>query len=249
MGDGEGTAAAQAPEESLLNWANPLCVAGRAGWICLVSCFASIYLPVMKFSTKRKLAIIALTTAFGVAVLGNWRPGTSISSRTKESVSKMVLTAEPIYRQADRRWANEKVGGSGESLGGVGCTICCLCMALAEFDINLTPAELNEKLKAAGGYTEDGWVKWGMVEEVVSKRVRIEIPRWPMQSDINSALRDGCPVIVKVLLADTIPHWVLLVGREGNDYLMKDPNGDGKSLGVLASLHSDIKSVRIVRKA
>jgi len=41
---------------------------------------------------------------------------------------------------------------------------------------------------------------------------------------------------------------VLLVGREGREYLMKDPLGDGKKLGLLSAYHSDILAVRIVAR-
>jgi hypothetical protein len=43
-------------------------------------------------------------------------------------------------------------------------------------------------------------------------------------------------------------HWVLLVGREGREYLMKDPLGDGRTLGLLSSYNSNILAVRVVEK-
>jgi hypothetical protein len=202
----------------------------------------------VKGSSKRTLAIVGLSAALLVAILGNWRPGVSIAAQTSGTVPKMVLATEVIYRQGDPSWSREKIGGSGQTLGSVGCTICCVCNALAEYGITLNPAELNERLKSVGGYTDEGRIKWKSVETVTDQRVQIEIPRWPMQSDINSALNAGCPVLVKVLLGDVAEHWVLLVGRDGREYLMKDPLGDGKSLAYLSSLNSDIKAIRIVRK-
>jgi hypothetical protein len=44
-----------------------------------------------------------------------------------------------------------------------------------------------------------------------------------------------------------IPHWVLLVGKDGQDYLMRDPLNDGKTLEKLSKYGGDIYGVRIVR--
>jgi hypothetical protein len=43
----------------------------------------------------------------------------------------------PHYRQHDPRWAEEKIGGFGESMGRVGCTICSLAMALDYFAVRV----------------------------------------------------------------------------------------------------------------
>jgi ABC-type bacteriocin/lantibiotic exporter with double-glycine peptidase domain len=172
-----------------------------------------------------------------------------LSPWADEGVPRSVLAAESIYRQADPQWAHERIGGSDEELRSVGCTNCCLCMALAQHGIAFNPAELNQSLKAADGYTEQGWIKWDVVRTISANRVRIDIPEHPTHRDIDAALAAGNPVLVKILLRPGVFHWVLLVGREGREYLMKDPLGDGKSLGVLSSFHSDILSVRIVAKS
>ncbi|MBN1513901.1 MAG: C39 family peptidase [Phycisphaerae bacterium] len=162
---------------------------------------------------------------------------------------RSVLAAEPIYRQADPRWADQTLGGSGEPLRSVGCTVCCISMALAHHGITLDPSELNRKLKEADAYTERGWVKWKAVTRVTGNRVRIELPRNPSNRDIEAALAEGNPVLVKIILSSGAPHWVLLVGRDGHEYLMKDPLGDGKTLKPLSSFGSEIRSVRIVTRA
>jgi len=163
-------------------------------------------------------------------------------------VPRTVLATPTIYLQTDPQWAHEKIGGSGEELRAVGCTNCCLCMALAQHGIVLDPAELNQKLIQADGYTERGWIKWDAVEDVSQKRVRIDIPERPTHRDIDQALAAGNPVLVKIVYRPGVLHWVLLVGRDGKEYLMKDPLGDGHTLGLLSAYHSDILAVRIVRK-
>jgi hypothetical protein len=208
--------------------------------------------------TRTWFVVIAGLVAIGIFVWWCWprlhpqppvrHAGGGLSPWTEDAVPRTVLAAEKIYLQADPQWAHDKIGGSGEELRAVGCTNCCLCMALAQHGIPFTPAELNQKLIAADGYTERGWIKWDAIGAISQKRVRIDIPETPTHRDINQALAAGNPVLVKIVYRPGVLHWVLLVGREGNEYLMKDPLGDGKSLGLLSSYHSDIMAVRIVAK-
>lgn len=171
-----------------------------------------------------------------------------LSPVSAEAVPRSTLAIEPIYLQADPRWATERVGGSGEPLSWVGCTICCLSMALAHHGVALDPSELNRKLKEADGYTYRGWVKWDALRKASGGRVRVDLPPNPSNADIERALDGGDPVLVKVLLRSGVQHWVLLVGRDQKEYLMKDPLGDGESLERLSSLGSEILAVRIVRR-
>ena len=66
--------------------------------------------------------------------------------------------------------------------------------------------------------------------------------------DIDDALAKGDPVLVKVILHSGAQHWVLLVGRDQTDYLIKNPLGDGKTLDKLSSLGSDILAVRLIKR-
>jgi hypothetical protein len=43
-------------------------------------------------------------------------------------------------------------------------------------------------------------------------------------------------------------HWVLLVGRDGHEFLMKDPLDATRSVRPLSSLHSPILAVRVVKR-
>ena len=122
-------------------------------------------------------------------------------------------------------------------------------MALAEHGIQLDPGALNRELKKRGGYTRRGWLKWDAVRQVTGGKVRIRIPGSPHLSEIDAALQAGNPVIAKVLLASGIHHWVLVVRREGKEYLIKDPLGNGRHLSKLSQFESGVLAIRIVEKA
>lgn len=165
----------------------------------------------------------------------------------------LPVATVPIYLQNDLRWKNDKIGGSQQTLGAVGCTVCCVSMALAHHGIDLPPNLLNELLKANDGYTQRGWLKWNTVSKITNSRdwnnqIRFYIPNKPSTTIIDAALQAGEPVIAKILLNDRIYHWVLIVGKEGNDYLVKDSLGDGQSLDKLSKFKSKIYAIRVVKK-
>jgi hypothetical protein len=68
----------------------------------------------------------------------------------------------------------------------------------------------------------------------------------PTQGDIDAAIETRRPVLVKVFINHVVPHWVLLVGKEGTEYLMRDPLNERKTLMRLSHYGSDIYGVRVV---
>ena len=140
------------------------------------------------------------------------------------------------------------MGGSEEPLAAVGCTLCCVSNALACHGLNIDPSELNSLLKKGGGYTERGWIKWDALSNLCKGVARITVPRNPSSLGIETSLRKGDPVLVKILLKSGVNHWVLLVGRDGRDYLMKDPLRSDREIMPLSTYESDIYAVRIVER-
>jgi len=202
---------------------------------------------------RKRLVIyggLAITGAAALVLSSlDWEPAPDgIRSISPRSVPAYDLGTVPIYLQTDSRWANQTIGGSGESMGSVGCTVCCISMALVHHGVESDPATLNGWLKSHGGYTERGWVKWAAAEEYTGNIVRIRIPGRPSHRAIDRALESGNPVIAKIALPSQIHHWLLIVGREGVEYLVKDPLGDGDRLIFLSSYASNILAIRIVEK-
>jgi hypothetical protein len=210
----------------------------------------------LQIPTLRRL----LTSAAIVLLLAAWFSLTGCAShektsaecrlkpRTRESVSRFVLSSPVHYLQRDRRWSAEPIGGSGKPLGAVGCTVCCLSMALTQHGLERTPYELNRQLKAADGYSSKGWVRWAAIRPVTGGKLRAEIVRHATHRDIEQALAAGNPVLVKVAPPAMFQHWVLLVGRDGREFLMKDPLDATTTARPLSTLRSDILAVRVVKR-
>ena len=70
----------------------------------------------------------------------------------------------------------------------------------------------------------------------------------PRHVDLDAALLAGQPVLVKVFIDKIIPHWVLVAGKEGTNYWMRDPLNETKVLEPLSKYGSDIFGVRIVKR-
>ncbi len=203
--------------------------------------------------TRRSLLIVGFAFPAALALAAWWiLPGRRAEVRRvpvpTETAPLPRPATGPFHLQTDPRWANERLGGSGEPLRQVGCTLCCLSMALSHLGMPLDPAQLNRRLKEVDGFTRRGWVKWDAIRQISEGRIHVVIPRDPTHREIDTALAEGHPVLVKVIVPSGFQHWVLLVGRDGGEYLMKDPLGDGRTLRPLSSIDSDILAVRVVKK-
>ena len=152
----------------------------------------------------------------------------------------------PIYLQTDPRWRRERIGGSDETIGQVGCVVCCISMALAHHGVDMPPDKLNWRLKGTWGFTRRGWAKWDRVPMITGGQVAVRVLEETDCSLIDAALAEGNPVIVKIMIEEDVPHWVLIVDKKDDDYLIKDPLGNGISLEKLSKYESKIYSLRVV---
>ena len=156
--------------------------------------------------------------------------------------------ATPHYLQRDSRWENETIGGSGERLGRVVCTLCSLVMALHHYGAETTPKDLNDYLKRSNGYTIRGWLRWDSVSGFTGGKVAMDYVGRPGFDRIDAALKNNHPVIAKVYINGVVPHWVLIVGKDGNEYLMRDPLGDGRTVRRVSDYDSRIYAIRTLKR-
>ena len=191
------------------------------------------------------VVIAVLISAAGALWYLRGRNSPPVAAVGGASFTNFAAIVTPHYLQRDPQWKDETIG-SGETLAKVGCTVSSLAMAMEHFGLPFTPKTLNEALKANGGYTRRGWLLWSAVAKISQGRVAVRVLDKPTHADIDAALRDGRPVLVKVFINHVIPHWVLVAGKEGTQYLMRDPLNNARTLTPVASYGSDIYGVRIV---
>ena len=137
----------------------------------------------------------------------------------------VIIDIGPLWQQ-DPRWKDILLGYSKTmTIGGWGCLITTIAMRLG-----LTPDVVNDRLKAVGGFTGAN-VYWQMVQVAFPELTDFQyiLCYWTLAplDRIDSRLAEGIPVHVHVDLynetASMEQHWVLLVGKNGDDYVMNDP--------------------------
>lgn len=173
---------------------------------------------------------------------------TAIASRGGRSLFLKPGVNVPLFLQRDPQWMNDKLGTTHETLGSVGCLVCSVTIAANTFGEHLTPKELNEQLTNRNGYTAEGWLIWSKISEIFEKRIEAVITDRPTHEAMDAALEQGELPLVKFLISGVIPHWVVVVGKEGEEYLIRDPLENTPDFIRLSDQTEKIQSLRILRK-
>ena len=154
----------------------------------------------------------------------------------------------PVFRQKDERWSEKQLGPSSDTIGGYGCTLCCMAMALGAHDIEVEPDELNDQLMVNGGFTENSLLIWSAIKRVTAGKFSVVIENQPDHALIDRELEKGNPVIAKVLYDNRIYHWVLVTGKGKAGYLIADPLGSGTSHQTMTAYPSGIYAIRYLKE-
>lgn len=137
--------------------------------------------------------------------------------------------------QNDPRWKETRLGDSysDTTIGAWGCLLTCFTMIANSFGKNITPPDLNRSLVLKNLFLDHKITPWNVLSSVYNDHIfdgRLEMHNTPNLTDrIDASLRAGNPVAVQVDYTPDSPytpndqHWVLVVGREGNDYRINEP--------------------------
>ena len=129
----------------------------------------------------------------------------------------------PAFAQDDPRWSDVRLGPSTDTLGDEGCAVTSAAMVAAFYGIKTDPQQLNAFLTRTGGFTGDGLIHWSRVPSIAPAHLELAYNGGPSYELIDSNLLAGNPVIALIPLPDGGYHFVVIVGKEGRDYLIRDP--------------------------
>lgn len=149
--------------------------------------------------------------------------------------------------QRDPRWQATKLGFDTRlTIGSDGCALTCLAMLATGFGHPETPDTLNKKLIKLGpgkGYIGPLMVWAGLTRlypRIGIKELYVCSHTKPVPfKRIDSLLSNGQAVLVEIdssLALGEQSHWVLLIKKLAEDYLMLDPwalKGDGNGVPIL----------------
>lgn len=199
---------------------------------------------------RRRSALLMLTTLLSACQgLRNWFTP-SIDALGGEYLHVRLPDPMRTFCQNDARWAEIELGTSGCKLGTHGCLICSTAMATTRLGFRLSPSELNERLKHQDGFQPQGWLIWSAVSRVTEGKLTAEYHQRPRYEWIDNALKAGAFPLIAFPLSNGARHWVLVVGKEGLDYLVRDPLTDEPKKPVkLSHLTDRILAIRVIKKA
>jgi len=201
--------------------------------------------------TRRRLA---LAVALGIAVaflflVSLWCWTGEISPRGGIPIPGEIVVSVPQFFQADPRWKNDLLGGTPGTLGAEGCAVSSAAMLLGFYGMDVDPGKLNRFLMEHNGFEDRAWLKWEVASEFSHGLVEKAYENLPSFALIDWNLIQGNPVIIRIRRPDGITHFVVIVGKHGLDYLIRDPSGFGKGdVYPLARLGVPIEALRFYRK-
>lgn len=188
--------------------------------------------------------LIAAFLWFCVPAFFGWKHVIS-SSGGKYFIRKTVLPV-PFFSQSDPLWSYELLGPTYQTVGQVGCAITSAAMVLKGYGVDTDPQRLNQFLTANAGYTPNGWLYWEKAAAMApAGQVEKAYEDLPSYELIDNNLLRGNPVIIRLTLDNGTTHFVVIVGKQGWDYLILDP-ARTPSWGVypLKQLTSKIEALR-----
>jgi hypothetical protein len=202
--------------------------------------------------TKKYKIIIAIAILLVIAIVlwKKFQPIERVSAIASVSTTS-TQNIEPIkipnfYNQRDKEWASDKLGNTSETVGKVGCLVSSVCMNFSYYKQNITPKKLNIQLRTLKGYTSRGWLIWSKLSDVSKGKLSVAFPSLSHES-IDKYLLAKKPLLAKVYINKVIPHWILIVGKKNNEYLMLDPLTQGE-LTKVSTYGGYIYSIRVLEK-
>ncbi|MEX1010111.1 MAG: C39 family peptidase [Chthoniobacterales bacterium] len=196
------------------------------------------------------VAALATGAWIGWQWVGHWTATASpLEPRGGLYFPQTVLHDVPHFAQADQSWGQSRLANGPSTLAGEGCAVASAAMVLASYGADLDPGSLNQFLQSRGGYTGNGWLYWekaaefppGLAEHIYEADASHFLIDWNL-------LR-GNPVIVRLRYPNGITHFVVIVGKQGHEYLIRDPGQRYKDgLYFLSEFGSPIEALRFYRQ-
>ena len=154
----------------------------------------------------------------------------SFARSARQRIGSRVWDGQGNYfNQLDSRWIDGRLGFSDDStLGDYGCGVASLAMVYKYYGLDVTPPSLNDDLKRVRAFVDD-LLDWRQVAAASQGRLELVNSPYPVGASrvdwdlIDRQLAAGNPVIVYVQRPGQVNHYVVLLDKRSNGYVMHDP--------------------------
>jgi len=154
----------------------------------------------------------------------------------------------PGFAQGDPTWRQDALAWGADTMGSAGCAVASAAMVMKFYGVNTNPQQLNWFLQKSGGFTKEGWLYWEAPPELAPGALEKAYEDLPSYAQIDWNLAHGNPVIVRIRFRNGITHFVVIAGKQGFDYLIRDPGaGAARGLYPLRELGRPIEALRYYR--
>ncbi len=201
----------------------------------------------------RWLGAVFLIVAISLIALYLW-PHPTLASGGLPIPGEIVIEV-PQFFQGDPAWGLDHLGTTAQTSGTLaaeGCAVGSASMVLGFYGMDIDPKRLNQFLITHQGYEGKGWLRWESAAEYSPGLVEKAYEGLPSYALIDWNLLRGNPMIVRIRRTDGITHFVVIVGKRGLDYLIRDPAGWGSARGgriyPLAALGVPVEALRYYRR-
>lgn len=137
-----------------------------------------------------------------------------------------VLSISPLCQ---RLYNQVYLGTSNTTIASYGCLLTCVTM-YANYLLGkaYTPPEMNKIIKDVNGFVNGNLFRFASLWEAFPNQIAadkfIRTPLTPAPlAEIDAVLADNRPVIVETRQNKRTEHWVLIVGKRDNKYVINDP--------------------------
>ena len=206
-------------------------------------------------SARRFLLFIPIALGLGYAILWGrgWMEKHSLLTSGGLYIPYTILIEGPHFLQSDSHWGRDPLAATEETLAQSGCAVASAAMVLASYGVKTDPGHLNAFLKKTElGFTPEGWIYWEkapLLHPALAAEILPHYEDMPSYFLIDTNLLNGNPVIVRVRYPSGITHFVVICGKSGYEYIVRDPGSGGiNGIHFLSDFLGPVEALRFYQK-
>lgn len=203
--------------------------------------------PYSRIIFQRKWQILPLLLLGALFTIWFWK-GPISGHGGIPILGRMEIFVAPFF-QEDPLWSQESLGTSTDTIGSAGCALSSAAMVLRFYGVEVDPKKLNDYLIEHDGYEGAAWIKWEIAATFPPNIAEKRYEDLPSYGLIDWNLLRGNPVIVRIRRLTGKTHFMVVVGKQGLDYLVRDPAEKGR-VGVYPfyELGTPMEALRFYQK-